>query len=251
VLEYRVSETDPEKVDMSTARPIFELEQPFSNHNGGYLQFGPDGKLYVGTGDGGAAGDPLGAGQDDKNLLAKMLRFDVDAEDPRPDIVSKGLRNPWRYDFDSKTGDLYIADVGQNKYEFIYVVAADDLYGHNFGWNVVEGNRCFKSKSCEQSGFTPAVIEYDHGTGCSITGGVVYRGKAIPELDGAYFYADYCTAILRSFRWTRDGVRQHWSWNTALDPKKRLREISAFGTDKDGELYILSLQGDIYKLVRN
>lgn len=250
VVEYQVDAKHPDRVDMSTAREILELGQPYSNHNGGNLEFGPDGKLYVGTGDGGAAGDPLRAGQDSKNLLAKMLRFDVDAAEPRPEIVQMGLRNPWRYAFDPKTGDLYIGDVGQNRYEMVHVVAGDNIEGHNFGWNVVEGNHCYQSRNCNTSQFTPAVIVYEHREGCSITGGMVYRGKAIPELEGVYFYGDYCTAIIRSFRWSKDGVRQHWDWTKALDPKHRVREISSFGVDREGELYIVSLAGEIWKLVK-
>lgn len=250
VVEYRVDASDPDRVDMASARTIFEMEQPYSNHNAGDLEFGPDGKLYIGTGDGGAAGDPLEAGQDRKQLLAKMLRVDVDGDLGAPEVVQIGLRNPWRYHFDVKTGDLYIADVGQNQYEFVYAVAADNIDGHNFGWNVVEGSHCYRSRKCDSSAFTAPIVEYDHNVGCSITGGVVYRGKAIPELVGAYFYADYCTSIIRTLRWSRDGVRQHWRWRKALDPKRRVREISSFGTDADGELFVLSLQGQIFKLVR-
>lgn len=253
VVEYRVDAENGDRVDMASARTVFELDQPFSNHNAGDLEFGPDGKLYIGMGDGGAAGDPLKAGQDRQQLLAKMLRLDVDADadaGAEPEIIQIGLRNPWRYHFDTETGDLYIADVGQNQYEFVYAVAADNLEGHNFGWNIVEGSHCYRSKKCDSSSFTPPIVEYDHRTGCSITGGVVYRGKAIPELVGAYFYADYCTSIIRSLRWSKDGVRQHWRWRKALDPKEKVREISSFGTDAAGEMYVLSLQGDIFKLVR-
>jgi glucose/arabinose dehydrogenase len=250
VVEYKVDASNPDRVDMATARQIFRLEQPYSNHNAGDLEFGPEGKLYVGMGDGGAAGDPLNAGQDAKNLLGKMLRFDVDAREPKPEIVQMGLRNPWRYAFDARTGDLYIGDVGQNRWEFVYVVPADAIEGHNFGWNVVEGNHCYKRKDCDPSPFTPAVVDYDHSQGCSITGGEVYRGKAIPELDGVYFYADYCTSLIRSFRWTREGVHQHWDWRKALDPGAKVSQISSFGHDAEGELYVVSLTGEIYKLVR-
>lgn len=252
VIEYRADEAG-DRADMSAAREIFSLEQPYSNHNAGDLEFGPDGKLYVGTGDGGAAGDPLRAGQDRKSLLAKMLRFDVDAAASgpvKPEMVQLGLRNPWRYSFDAKTGDLYIGDVGQNEYEFVYAVAGDDLEGHNFGWNVTEGDRCYRRKKCDKSKFTPVAVEYSHKVGCSITGGEVYRGKAIPELDGVYFYADYCTSIIRSFRWAKDGVRQHWRWRKALDPRKKVRDISSFGHDADGELYVVSLKGSVYRLSR-
>jgi glucose/arabinose dehydrogenase len=249
IVEYRVSASDPDRVDMSSAREIYSLEQPFSNHNGGYLEFGPDGKLYVGTGDGGAANDPLRAGQDPNTELAKMLRIDVDSATPRAEIVAKGLRNPWRFHFDPATGDLYIADVGQNEWEWVHVTPAGELEGRNFGWNILEGSRCFRRKTCDKTGLTLPVIEYPHPTGCSITGGVVYRGEALPALRGHYFYSDFCTALLRSFRWSRDGVRQHWDWKPSLDPESRLATISAFGTDAAGEMYILSLDGIIWKLV--
>ena len=253
VIEYRVDASDPERVDPAHQRLIFKLDQPYSNHNAGDLEFGPDGKLYVGTGDGGAANDPLKAGQDRTQLLAKMLRFDVDgsnASPVSPEMVHIGLRNPWRYHFDARTSDLYIADVGQNLFEFVYVVAGDDRKSHNFGWNVTEGSHCFLSDTCDKSSFTPPIAEYDHEAGCSITGGIVYRGKAIPELDGVYFYADYCTSIIRSLRWSKAGVRDNWRWRAALDPDEEVRQISSFGSDHDGEMYVVSLEGDIFKLVR-
>lgn len=248
VVEYEVAAADPDQVDPASARELLHVEQPYSNHNGGHVLFGPDGKLWVGLGDGGAAGDPLAAGQDDKNLLAKMLRIDVDAAKPSVEIVAKGLRNPWRYAFDPATGDLYIGDVGQNAWEQIYVVPSTRLTGHNFGWNVAEGRHCFKRASCDRSSFTAPVADYDHTAGCSVTGGVVYRGKALPALDGVYFYADYCTAIIRSFRWRPDGIRQHWEWKPVLDPDSRLGQVSSFGVDHDGELYLLLLGGDLLRL---
>jgi glucose/arabinose dehydrogenase len=248
VVEYQVGGTSPDSVDMATAREVLRVEQPYANHNGGNLVFGPDGRLWVGLGDGGAAGDPLKAGQDDTQRLAKMLRIDVDAPTPVVDVAAKGLRNPWRYSFDPATGDLYIGDVGQNTWEQIYVVPHDKLTGHNFGWSVAEGRHCFGRARCDLSAFTPPVTDYDHTTGCSVTGGVVYRGKALPALTGVYFYADYCTAIIRSFRWAPDGIRQHWEWKPVLDPDSRLGQISSFGTDHDGEIYMLLLGGDILRL---
>jgi glucose/arabinose dehydrogenase len=248
VVEYQVGGTSPDQVDMATAREVLRVEQPYSNHNGGNLVFGPDGKLWVGLGDGGAAGDPLEAGQDDKKQLAKMLRIDVDAATPAVEIANKGLRNPWRYSFDSATGDLYIGDVGQNAWEQIYVVPHDKLTGHNFGWSIAEGRHCYDAARCDLSKFTPPVTDYDHTTGCSVTGGVVYRGKALPALAGVYFYADYCTAIIRSFRWAPDGIRQHWEWKPVLDPDSRLGQIASFGVDHDGEIYMLLLGGDILRL---
>jgi glucose/arabinose dehydrogenase len=249
VVEYRVGAATPDRVDPTTARELFHLDQPYSNHNGGDLVFGPDGKLWIGTGDGGSANDPHGNGQNPKVLLAKMLRLDVDAPGATPEIVGLGLRNPWRYSFDSATGDLYIGDVGQNTWENVYAVAHDDLTGHNFGWNLREGRHCFAADPCDAPGLTAPVVEYKHGDlGCSVTGGFVYRGKALPALVGAYFYADFCTAMVWSFRWTPDGgAVEHWSWKAALDPEGALTNVSAFGTDADGELYVASLDGTIFR----
>lgn len=255
IVEYKVSANDPDVVDVTTKRELAVIEQPYSNHNGGHLEFGPDGKLYTGMGDGGAANDPHRNGQNDKALLAKLLRFDVDATKPAAGIVHKGLRNPWRFTFDRKTGDLYIGDVGQNLWEYVHAVAAADHAQKNFGWNIVEGNHCFNAetgagkKSCDKTGLSPPLVEYSHDEGCSITGGIVYRGKALPALDGRYFYADYCTGLLRSFVWTHGVVRDHWDWKPAIDRRAVLSQISSFGTDADGELYIVELTGSIYQLV--
>jgi glucose/arabinose dehydrogenase len=257
IVEYKVSPQDPDAVDMASRRVIIQIDQPYSNHNGGHLAFGPDGKLYAGMGDGGSAGDPLRAGQNPEALLGKMLRFDVDAARPVPEIVHLGLRNPWRFSFDAKTGALYIGDVGQNAWEYVHVVSGTDGVKHNFGWNVVEGNHCYQAKKCDRTGFTAPVAEYPHDEGCSITGGATYRGKALPMLDGRYFYADYCTGLLRSFTWTPDPssptasgwIRDHWDWKAAIDRKGILSQISSFGVDHDGELYIVELTGAIYQLV--
>ncbi len=247
VVQYTSSTGAGAKVDPSSAVELLKLAQPWRNHNGGYLTFGPDGMLYVGTGDGGAADDPKRAAQQTDNRLGKMLRINVGTGEVK--IVQSGLRNPWRYTFDSRTHDLYIADVGQNTWEEVSVVPFDALEGANFGWSIWEGNHCFRTKNCSGEGMIAPVVEFDHDTGCSITGGIVYRGAAIPELHGAYFYSDFCTAILRSFRW-RDGVvSDHWDWKQSLDPRSRLAEISAFAADADGEMYLLSIGGGIYKLV--
>ena len=258
IVEYKVSAANPDAVDMATRRELVEIDQPYSNHNGGHVVFGPDGKLYTGMGDGGSAGDPLEAGQNPKMLLAKILRIDVDAAQPAPEIVHMGVRNPWRFAFDAKTGALYIADVGQNLWEYVFAVRHTDGVKHNFGWNVVEGSHCYNARACDKSGFTLPVAEYSHDDGCSITGGFVYRGKALPELDGRYFYADYCTGLLRSFVWTPDPsaekapgwVREHWNWKRAIDRNAVLSQVSSFGVDHDGELYIVMLTGSIYKLAR-
>ncbi len=249
IVEYRVTK-DGTRADPASARELVHLKHPFINHDGGDLVFGPDGKLYIGEGDGGSHGDPFGNGQNPKSPLGKMLRLDVDAEKPAPEIYQIGLRNPWRYSFDRKTGDFYIADVGQDHWEEVDVVPAGTLAGRNFGWNIVEGLHCFRGSFCEDPKFTAPVVEYSHKVGCSITGGYVYRGKALPELDGAYFYADYCTAALRSFRWKAGRVSDHWDWKTVLDPENKLAQLATFGEDSDGELYLVSLEGVIYKFVR-
>lgn len=249
VLEMRVSAGDPDRADPASERAIFGLEQPYANHNGGGLEFGPDGKLWIGTGDGGAAGDPKRAGQDRKQLLGKMLRVDVDGKKPVAEIMLMGVRNPWRFAFDARTGDLYIGDVGQDRWEEVDVVPAAGLRGGNLGWSQMEASHCYR-KGCKPDRYLAPAIEYDHQTGCSVTGGEVYRGKAIPELDGVYFYADYCTALVRSFRWARGAVYQHWNWKPVLDPDFRLSTVASFGHDADGELYLVTLDGVIYKLVR-
>lgn len=251
--EYTVT-TDPDVVDSASRRELAVIEQPYSNHNGGHLEFGPDGKLYTGTGDGGAANDPLGHGQNPTSLLGKLLRFDVDSPKPVAEIVHLGLRNPWRFAFDGN-GDLLIGDVGQNLWEYVHAVAGTDTRKHNFGWNVVEGSHCFDADSgggkasCDKSRFTLPIAEYPHEQGCSITGGRVYRGKALPQLVGRYFYADYCTGLLRSFIYMSGGVREHWDWKPSLDKQGVLTQISSFGVDHDGELYIVELTGAIYRFV--
>jgi glucose/arabinose dehydrogenase len=255
IVEYKVS-ADPDAVDPATRREIIEIDQPYSNHNGGGILFGPEGKLYAGMGDGGSAGDPKRAGQNPTALLAKMLRFDVDAASPTPEILHLGLRNPWRFWFDAKDGALYIGDVGQNLWEYVFVVSGTDGIRHNFGWNVVEGNHCYGARTCDRAGFTPPVAEYPHDEGCSVTGGVTYHGKALPSLEGRYFYADYCTGLLRSFVWTRDPssptapgwIREHWDWKASIDRRAALTQISSFGVDHDGEIYIVKLTGEILLL---
>lgn len=250
VVEYQVRADDRLRVDPASARELLRIEQPYSNHNGGHLVIGPDRQLWIGTGDGGAAGDPRDNGQDPDALLGKMLRLDPDRPGARPEIVALGLRNPWRYAFDAATGDLYIADVGQNEWEQLYVVPAARTTGHNFGWNRAEGRHCYDAATCDRSAFTAPVTDYPHADGCSVTGGLVYRGRALPELDGVYFYADYCTAFIRSFRWRADGIRDHWDWKAALDPGTTLAQVSSFGVDHAGELYLLTLGGDVWRFAR-
>ncbi len=251
IAEFRVRKEAPGRVDPASEKDWLKVDQPYSNHNGGQLVFGPDGKLYIGLGDGGSHDDPHGNGQNRRVPLGKMLRLDVDAPQFSLETHLIGLRNPWRYSFDRATGDLYIADVGQNKYEEIDVLAAADALrgGQNFGWNRMEGLHCFPHATCDQSGLTLPVVEYSHRAGCSITGGFVYRGKALPMLDGVYFYSDFCTAILRGFRYKAGKVQDHQDYKKAFDPDYHLAQIDTFGEDAAGELYLVSLEGTIYKLV--
>jgi cysteine-rich repeat protein len=276
IARFRVSE-DPNRADPTSEAVLLTIEQPFGNHNGGQLAFGPDGYLYVGMGDGGGGGDPLEAGQDDTTLLGKMLRLDVDtgAGSPpyhrvpptNPDaqlgsplglVWAKGLRNPWRFSFDRATGDLYIADVGQNAREEVSVQPASSAGGENYGWDVFEGTSCFEppppAVTCpDPDGFTMPVVEYTNPTaGCSVTGGFVYRGCALPDLVGTYFYSDFCSAFIRTFRGVVGGVAQDERDRTAeLAPGGGLaiESVTSFGEDARGELYIADRSGEIFKIV--
>jgi glucose/arabinose dehydrogenase len=254
VLEYRVSD-DPNRADAGSQRELLEVVQPASNHNGGMLEFGPDGYLYVGLGDGGGADDQFGNGQRPDTLLGTILRLDVDSFEPYaipPDnpfvdgggareVWAYGLRNPWRFSIDAATNTLYIGDVGQSRFEEIDAVDLG-LGGLNYGWPAAEGNDC-REGDC--SGFTAPVLTYGHGEGCSVTGGYVYRGEAMPELDGHYFYADWCGGWVRSFRF--DGtVSDEIDWSSELGA---IGAITSFGTDTAGELYIATGEGTVFKLV--
>ncbi|HEY3215243.1 MAG TPA: PQQ-dependent sugar dehydrogenase [Candidatus Eisenbacteria bacterium] len=258
VERYSVS-ADPDVADPAAARQVLEVHQPYVNHNGGLVRFGPDGMLYVGMGDGGGAGDPHGNAQDRGSLLGDLLRIDVDHGDPyaippdnpfldrpglRGEIWGWGLRNPWRFCFDPPTHRLYIADVGQNRWEEIDVVDARQG-GLNFGWNVMEGAHCYRSPRCDPKGFVGPLVEYGHGEGCSVIGGFVYRGRQLPELVGHYFYADYCAGWIRSFRYADGRVSQHRQWQVG-----RVGDVLSFGEDAAGELYVLSSNGRVYRLVR-
>jgi glucose/arabinose dehydrogenase len=249
VVEFRV-QGDPPRIDPATERLLLRFEQPQRNHNGGNLVFGRDGALWIGTGDGGGAGDPRDAAQNPQSLLGKMLRLDPDAQTPQPQIVQVGLRNPWRYSFDARTGALYIADVGQNEWEWVNAVGSGNLTGHNFGWNITEGFVCYRASQCDRTGLTAPVMAYDHSIGCSITGGFVYRGQAIPELDGMYFYSDYCSGFVRSFRLEDGRAVEHYDWSDVLDPEGQLRSPSSFGEDRNAELYIVDLDGSIWRFAR-
>ncbi len=252
VEERRVGR-NKDKADPKAVKLLLEVEQPYSNHNAGDLAFGPDGKLYVGLGDGGAANDPKGHGQNSKTLLGSMLRLDVEAASPQPEVVAIGLRNPWRISFDAKTGDLFIADVGQNLFEYVHLLTAKQLANvaapYNLGWNVMEGFHCFQDKPCDPSQYQAPMIEYPHKEGCSITGGYVYRGKQLPLLQGQYFYADYCTGLVRSLGLEAGRLKTSWDWKPSLDPESRLARLASFGQDQDGELYLVTHEGPIFKFV--
>jgi glucose/arabinose dehydrogenase len=255
--------TTPDVADPASERVILAIDQPFANHNGGMLAFGPDGMLYASLGDGGSGGDPQGNGQNRSVLLGKILRLDiaddgtasVPADNPfagqtgaRPEIWSYGLRNPWRFSFDRATGDLYLGDVGQNELEEINASTGAAQFGRgaNYGWNIVEGTECFSpSSGCDRTGLTPPVLVYGHGQGCSVTGGYVYRGSAIPSLVGHYFYADYCAGWVRSFRLAGAALADEREW-AALRPGG---QVPSFGEDARGELYILSASGTVHRIV--
>ena len=257
---FRVS-TDPDVADAASEVSILTADQPFPNHNGGQVLFGPDGFLYVMLGDGGSADDPDGRGQSLADLLGSILRIEpldgggyvVPPDNPflstagaLPEIYSYGLRNPWRADFDPATGDLYIADVGQRQWEEVDVsIAAEGAgKGVNFGWSVMEGPECFRT-SCDPEAFALPVLSYDHGAGCSITGGFVYRGAAIPALQGHYFYSDFCRGWIRSFRFENDSAVDQFQW-PGLAPGGN---VPSFGRDAAGELYVMSTDGTVFKIV--
>lgn len=260
VVRYTVS-ADPNVADATTGDTILKVfHETNDNHNGGLLLFGPDGKLYAGLGDGGAANDPPGNGQNLDTLLAKILRIDVDGGTPyatpvdnpfvghpgeRGEIWLYGLRNPWRFSFDRTTGDLYVGDVGQNLYEEVDVLPAASPAGVNYGWNIMEGKHCFMASSCNMTGLTLPVIEYGHGDGCAVTGGYVYRGTKVPALSGVYLYGDYCSGWVRSFRFAGGSATERRDW----PPLAVSGGLSSFGQDARGELYITSLSGRLYRIV--
>ena len=262
VARYRVSTDDPDRADPASAEVLLAVEDPYGNHNGGLVAFGPDGYLYVGLGDGGSAGDPEGNGQDRATLLGSILRLDVDragddtpyaipADNPfvgdaaaAPEIWSYGLRNPWRFSFDRATGDLFIGDVGQGAIEEISYQPASSTGGENYGWNVMEGTTCFAADPCDASGdgLVLPVAEYSHDFGCSVTGGHVYRGEAQPALRGVYLFADYCTGFLWGLG--RDAAGE-WAMS---EPIETGLSISSFGEDAAGEVYLTDLGGGLYRV---
>jgi len=260
VVRYLVT-ADPNIADSTSGDTVLAVvHQPYGNHNGGPLAFGPDGKLYVGLGDGGSGGDPFGNGQSLGTLLGKLLRLDVDAGTPyanpsdnpfvgtsgaRGEIWSYGLRNPWRFSFDRSNGDLYIGDVGQNAWEEVNVLPAGSTGGANLGWNVTEGNHCYDAGTCNRSGLVSPLTEYSHSDGCSITGGYVYRGTRVPDLAGLYLYGDYCEGWVRSFRFVGGRATEPLDWSALAVAGG----LSSFGEDQHGELYVMTLSGSLYRIV--
>lgn len=262
IARYRVG-GDPDALDPASARVLLKVDQPFANHNGGLGIFGPDGMYYFGFGDGGSGGDPLGNGQSKATLLGKLLRIDVrgdgdyavPSDNPfagqgplgtlptsdKAEIWAYGLRNPWRFSFDRATGDLFIADVGQNRMEEVNFASHASRGGENYGWNIWEGSTRFRSGDTNGPATFP-VAEYDHGTGgCSVTGGYVYRGDANPSLKGVYLYADYCSGVVWGL-WS-DGA----SWVSRELAKPGFR-ISSFAEDARGELYVLDHGGAVWRV---
>ncbi|NWG18627.1 MAG: PQQ-dependent sugar dehydrogenase [Chloroflexi bacterium] len=254
VVRYSVSADDPNRADPASAAIILQIAQPYRNHNGGHIAFGPDGYLYIGMGDGGSAGDPQGSGQNPAALLGKMLRIDINADpyaipadnpfvnaaDYAPEIWAMGLRNPWRFSFDRASGDLYIGDVGQNAVEEVNFQPADSRGGENYGWNILEGTRAY-SGAAAPAGLVPPFYEYPHPEGCSVIGGYVYRGEGLPDLQGIYLFGDYCSGVVYASRRDASGNWQTMRW---LDTGKI---ISSFGEDEAGELYLIGHMGSIYR----
>jgi glucose/arabinose dehydrogenase len=257
VERFQVS-ADPNVADPASALLILFVEQPFANHNGGLVTFGPDGKLYVGMGDGGDGGDPFGNGQNLGTLLAKLLRIDVDAGTPYaipPDnpyvgradalgeIWASGLRNPWRFSFDRQAGLLYVGDVGQDRLEEIDVVPAGQA-GLNYGWDILEGSLCYPDgDSCNRDGLVLPVLEYGRSDGCSVVGGHVYRGSAVPTVVGRYFYSDFCNGWLRSFTFDGAAATDQRQYNVGS-----IGNVLGIGEDAAGELYVLSASGSVFRI---
>jgi len=246
-------------VQPASRRMLVSVAHPRSNHNGGTVTFGPDGLLYLGIGDGGGQGDPAGNGQALDTTLGKILRIDpapsggfnytvppdnpfVGREGARPEIWAYGLRNPWRWSFDRETGDVWIGDVGEGQVEEVDVVPFAEAAGANFGWNLFEGSLPFAAPaSAAPEGVVP-IAEYSHDEGCSVTGGYVYRGEAIPDLRGAYVFGDFCQGRVQAI------VASEGALYASADLGVQVDSLVSFGQDADGELYVLSLDGGVYRL---
>jgi len=257
ISRFSVSDNDPNKANTSSELVIMEVPQPYSNHNGGMMAFGPDRMLYIGLGDGGSGGDPHGNGQNRNVLLGKILRIDISKssrsekyripadnpfvgqENSRGEIWTYGLRNPWRFSFDRVTNMLWAADVGQDSLEEVDIIEK----GANYGWNIMEGSLCYPlpTSNCNKEGLKLPVAQYTHADGCSITGGYVYRGSKLRSLYGAYIYGDFCSGKIWGLRYDGSKVVEHME---LIDSNM---QISSFGEDQAGELYILSFDNHIYR----
>jgi glucose/arabinose dehydrogenase len=257
VASLSLDPSNPDRLDPSSSRQLLFVDQPYANHNGGAVLFGPDGKLYLSLGDGGSGGDPRGNGQNKDTLLGKILRIDIDAgaapyaippDNPfaggggSPEIWHWGMRNPWRMSFDRQTGDLWIGDVGQGAWEEADV-SRNGVGGLNFGWNVMEGSHCYETRTCDSTGLTFPVAEYGHDQGCTVIGGYVYRGTRYPFLVGTYLMADYCSGTIFAIDAAANGLVKPVVVGSGGS------QISAFGEDADGELYVTHLGGEVSRVV--
>jgi glucose/arabinose dehydrogenase len=269
VVRYNVDPVNPDLALAGSASAVIQVSQPFSNHNGGHLEFGPDGMLYVGLGDGGSGGDPNNNAQNGLSLLGKMLRLDVSGsagyaipednpfvgQSPRDEIWATGLRNPWCFGFDRLSGNLWIADVGQNVLEEINVQPVTSTGGENYGWRLMEGTDCYNpSSNCNDGSLTLPVFEYTHGGNpyrCSISGGFVYRGNRVSELEGRYLFADYCSLQIWALDYSPGGGEaQSADLTDLLTPPQGYQDIVGFGQDSDGELYIIDMTaGTIFRIM--
>jgi glucose/arabinose dehydrogenase len=265
IARYLRNATDANLADSSSATILLTVEHSAeSNHNGGMLAFGPDGCLYAGVGDGGDGGDPNNDGQNQNTRLGKILRIDSTLGGPcansisnpfvtggAPEVWSLGLRNPWRFSFDRQTNDLYIGDVGENEREEVNVsIAPNAGRALNYGWRLMEGTLCFNpSSNCNPGGLTLPILGYSHASGaCSVTGGYVYRGDAMPSLRGTYFYGDFCSGFVRSFRYQNGQPTEQTEW-PLLSPSGSL--VTSFGEDAAGELYVMTKGGCLFKFIPN
>jgi glucose/arabinose dehydrogenase len=258
VERYRASPAGADRVDPASAHPVLRVEQPFAARNGGLVAFGPDGMLYVGMGDGGGRGDPHGHGRDPGTLLGALLRIDVDGGDPyaippdnpfargggRPEVWATGLRHPWRFSFDREAGLLYLADVGAERQEVNVVPLT--AAGLDYGWSAVDGSECLLAdEACPPGEVVLPALEYGAETGCAVRGGYVYRGRAMPSLRGTYFYSDRCQGWLKSFRYDESGeVVERLAW-----PVGSLGNVSSFGEDANGELYVTTYGGRVLQFI--
>ena len=257
VARFMVS-SNPDEADLGSEKKILSINQPYSNHNGGQLAFGPDGYLYIGAGDGGSEGDPRNNGQNLNTLLGKILRIDVHSGDPYAvpasnpfangggliQIWAYGLRNPWRFSFDRLNGDLYIGDVGQNSWEEIDFLPAGSPGGTNFGWNIMEGFHPYQGSAPAGAVLTPPVVEYGHDMGCSVTGGVVYRGERLPAWKGVYLFGDYCSGNVWGL--LRD-AQGNWQSRLLFETSAR---ITSFGENEAGEVLMTDYGGRVYTLAK-